>query len=275
VDDHRIGSSLRAIRQRKGWRQADVAARVGTSQTMIARIERGAITNVPLGALRRTAQSLDARLDVMVRWRGGDLDRLISARHSAMHEAVARMFGALDGWVAEPEVSFSIYGERGVIDIAAWHATKRHLLIVELKSELVDVNELLATLDRKRRLGVVVARDRRLTPIAISTWVVLADGRTNRRTVARHASVLRSKLPVDGRTMRSWLHNPSGRVDALSFLPSTQGVTARRDLAPVRRVTRRIRPAAPARSSSQATSTLQPDRRDDAACPPKGHPVTG
>ena len=41
-----------------------------------------------------------------------------------------------------PEVSFSIYGERGVIDILAWHPGRRALLIIELKTDIVDVNEL-------------------------------------------------------------------------------------------------------------------------------------
>lgn len=35
-----------------------------------------------------------------------------------------------------PEVSFSIYGQRGVIDILAWHAATRSLLVIELKTEM-------------------------------------------------------------------------------------------------------------------------------------------
>lgn len=240
MDDQRVGTSLRAIRHRKKLRQEDVAARAGTSPTMVARVERGALANVPLGTIRRIAVALDARLDVIVRWHGGDFDRLISARHAGMHEAMARMFRDLQDWVVEPEVSFSVYGERGVIDIVAWHPGRRQMLIIELKTELVDVNELLATLDRKRRLAWVVARERGWVPEAVSAWVVVADGRTNRRTVADHSAVLRTKLPADGRTMRSWLRTPLGRVDALSFLPYHHGVTLRRDLAAVKRV---IRPA--------------------------------
>ena len=46
-----------------------------------------------------------------------------------MHEIVARYFLGLPAWIVEPEVSFSIYGERGVIDILAWHPTSRILLL--------------------------------------------------------------------------------------------------------------------------------------------------
>lgn len=238
MDDQQAGIAFRAIRIRKRWRQTDVAARARVSRTMIGRIESGRLSSVPLGTIRKVAAALDARFDTVVRWQGGDLGRLLNARHAAMHEAMARLFGSVDGWLAEPEVSFSIYGERGIIDILAWHPVRRTLLVIELKTEFVDVNELMGSVDRKRRLAAVIARERGWDPVAIGTWVVLPDNRTNRRALAAHETVLRAKFPVDGRRIRSWLRRPDGRVDALSFLPSVHALGVRRDLAPVRRVTR-------------------------------------
>ncbi len=87
------------------------------------------------------------------RWRGGELDRLLNARHSAMHELVAGRFAQLPGWQIVPEASFSIYGERGAVDVLGWHAARGMLLVVELKTEIVDVQDLLASVDRKRRLA--------------------------------------------------------------------------------------------------------------------------
>jgi len=115
MDDHRIGAVLRAIRQRKGWRQADVGARSRISASTVSRIERGALDALRIGTLRRVAEALGARLDIVVRWQGADVGRLLDARHAAMHEAVAGLLASVDGWVFEPEVSFSIYGERGII----------------------------------------------------------------------------------------------------------------------------------------------------------------
>jgi hypothetical protein len=34
-----------------------------------------------------------------------------------MHEVMAQTLALIEEWLAEPEVSYSIYGERGVIDI--------------------------------------------------------------------------------------------------------------------------------------------------------------
>jgi transcriptional regulator with XRE-family HTH domain len=238
MDDQQAGIAFRAIRVRKRLRQDDVATKARVSRSVVGRIERGHAASVSLGKIRRVALALEARFDTVVRWQGGDLGRLINARHAAMHEAMARWFRSIDGWVAEPEVSFSVYGERGIIDILAWHPGRRILLVIELKTEFVDVNELMGSVDRKRRLAETIARDRGWQPVAIGTWVVLSDNRTNRRAHAAHQTVLRAKFPVDGRAIRPWLRLPAGRVDALSFLPSVHGASVRRDLAPVRRVNR-------------------------------------
>ena len=203
---------------------------------MVARIERGAFASIPLGKIRNVAEALGARFDTIVRWQGADLGRLLDARHAAMHETMARLLGSLDGWVFEPEVSFSIYGERGIIDILAWHPGRRMLLVIELKTEIVEVSGLLGTMDQRRRLAVEIGARFGWKPLAVSTWVVVADSRTNRRAVSAHANVLRAKMPVDGRGIRAWLRDPAARVDALSFLPHRHGVAVGRPLAPVKRV---------------------------------------
>ena len=113
-----------------------------------ARSPRRGLVGDVRDALQR---ALDIRIDVVARWRGGELDRLLNAGHSAMHESFGTFLGSLPGWAFAPEVSFSIWGERGVIDILAWHAPTRSLLVIELKRAIVDVNELVGSVDRKRR----------------------------------------------------------------------------------------------------------------------------
>jgi transcriptional regulator with XRE-family HTH domain len=236
MDDRRIGWTLRLIRIKKRWRQKDLAARARVSRWVVLRIEHGRLASIPVGKLRAVASALDAQVDAVVRWQGGDLPRLMNARHSRMHEVMARFFGDLPDWTAEPEVSFSIYGERGIIDILAWHPSRRILLVIELKTEIVDVNELLGALDPKRRLAADIARSRGWQPLTIATWVVLAESRSNRRAMADHAAVLRAKLPTAGRAIRAWLRNPVGAVHALSFMPSVQGMHLGPPSGPIRRV---------------------------------------
>lgn len=237
MDDQRFGTVVRAVRQRRGWRQEDLAAKAGVSQSTISRIERGHPGTFSLDAIRRVAAALDIRVELLARWRAGDLDRLANARHSRLHEAVAASFRArLPEWILAPEVSFSIYGERGVIDILAWHPGRRALLIIELKTDISDVNELLGTFDRKVRLAWRIAEERGLNPLTVSGWVIVAPGRTNRERIAAHGAMLRAAFPTDGRGIGGWLRRPVGRVAALSIWRNMQAGTTTADLTPVRRV---------------------------------------
>jgi hypothetical protein len=140
-------------------------------------------------------------------------------------------------WVLATEVSFAIYGERGVIDILGWHPGRRTLLVIELKTDLADMNEVVGTFDRKRRLARQIALDRRWDPVTVSAWLIVVDGRTNRRRVGAHETMLRGALPDDGRTMARWLRDPSGVVAGMSFWTDTAGSRPRSG--------RRIRAARP------------------------------
>ena len=187
------------------------------SRAFISLIERGHLEMVSLRTLRGVAGVLDVRVDLLARWRGGELDRLLNARHSRLHESVARYFIALPDWSIEPEVSLSIYGERGVIDILAWHAATRSLLVIELKTRIVDVQALVGDVDRKRRLARTIAQERRWDAATVSSWLIVLRDPTNQRRIAAHRTMLKAALPTDGRTMRSWLLKPTGRVRSLSM----------------------------------------------------------
>lgn len=217
MDAIRLGAVFRAVRLRKRWRQADVAARAGLSQTMISRIERGHLRLITVDALLSVAEALEIRIDWSPRWRGGDLDRMLNAGHSAMHVTAARMFRT-PPWLLSPETTFAIYGERGVIDLLCFHPPTGALLVIELKTDLVDVQNVIASVDRYRRLAPRIARERGWTVRTVSCWVMFRDTPSNRRRVAAHASVLRVAFPHDGRTMRRWLREPDGPVSALSFI---------------------------------------------------------
>ena len=231
MDDHRLGTAIRQVRRRRRWRQVDLAERSRVSASFISRLERGHVGPQTVDAIRAVASALEIRIDLVPRWRAGDLDRLLNARHSTMHESVARWFqDTLPAWTLVPEASFAIYGDRGVIDILAWHPGRRAVLVIELKTDIADVNELLGTLDRKRRVAAKVAADRGWDPATVSAWLIVEGNRTNRRRLAAHTVMIRSALPQDGQFIRRWLRDPVGRVAATSFWavpPSRPGAPRR------------------------------------------------
>lgn len=261
MDDVRLGALYRAARLRRRWRQVDVSGRAGVTPRRVSEIERGQLDGVRVDELRRVARVLEVDLDLRTRWRGGEGERLLSARHSALAEAFTKVLVA-DGWDVRPEVSFSIWGERGVIDILAWHPATRTLLVVEIKTELVDVGEMLGTLDRKRRLAPFVARDLGIDPASIAACVILLEAPTNHRHLASHAATIRAALPADGRRLRAWLRHPDGPLAALMFLSIPPVGTARSEAGGLRRV--RLRQTAtdspqPRTASASAGATGQVD----------------
>ena len=239
MDLLRIGQLARTVRIRRGLRQVDVAAMAGVSHATVSLIERGHGRTLSLETLEKALAGLDIRLDVIGRWRGGDADRLISRSHSLLASAFAGFLAGFPAWIFEPEVSFAIYAERGCIDILAWHAATRHLLIIELKTQFVDVNDVLAVFDRKIRLATRVAMERGWNPMFVSAWMIASDTKTHRRHAAQHRAMLKAKLPQDGRQLRSFLERPSEPTRGLAFWTTANRGSTRVGPSAVQRVKRR------------------------------------
>jgi transcriptional regulator with XRE-family HTH domain len=157
VQDIQVGAVYRAVRRRQGLSQREIAARAGVSQQTVSVIERGRFDEVDLATLRRVGAVLGIDLPFAPRWRGPELDRLLDAGHAAIVEIVV---GELRdrGWTVMVEWSFNRYGERGSVDVLAWHPDRSALVVVEVKTRVVDLQGLLGTLDRKVRIAAEILR---------------------------------------------------------------------------------------------------------------------
>src|SRR5262245_29674192 len=157
MDMVRFGRGIRALRLRRRWRQIDLARAAGISQSSAARIELGRGRRMPVETLEKVAAALDARVDVRLSWMGEALDRLLDQDHAALVEVVAARLG-IAGWDVRTEVTFWVRGERGSVDVLAFHASSGVVLVVEVKSVVPDVQATLSVHDRKSRLGIEIAR---------------------------------------------------------------------------------------------------------------------
>lgn len=228
MDDLRIGRLVRVVRRRLHWRQLDVARRAGVSQQLVALIESGRLEAVTVKTLRAVAAALEIRLPFVPQWRGGASDALLDARHAAIVNAVVAVL-RVTGWICVLEYSFSHYGERGSVDILAWHPLVGALLVIEVKSRLFDVQALFVGVDRKARLlPEMVARERGWKPLVVGRVVVLEEARANRSVVARNGAAFEAALPARSREVRRWLRNPSTPLAGLWFLTLTNPVGDRR-----------------------------------------------
>ena len=146
----------------------------------MSRLERGQLERVGLARARRIGAVLQIEMPVAPRWRGGELARLLDADHAALVERVVAVVRSL-GWEVMPEYTFSRFGERGSVDVVAWRAPSRSLLIVEVKTRLLDLQDLLAGVGRKERVVPgILARERGWRPNAVGVVLVVADTSANR-----------------------------------------------------------------------------------------------
>jgi len=195
---------------------------------MVSRIERGRIDATTVRTLDAVTTALSARLDLRLSWNGEALDRLLDEVHAGLVERVANQLRSKD-WHVAVEVSFSVGGERGSIDVLALHPSSAVLLVVEVKSTIPDVQATLATLDRKYRVARRIAGARGWQAVDVARLLVLADSRTDRRRVARHSTVFDIAFPHRNVEARRWVAAPTvgSRFSGLWFLPNSHRVVAR------------------------------------------------
>jgi transcriptional regulator with XRE-family HTH domain len=218
VDPVRLGLIVRALRRRRGWTQRRLAELAQVSRSAIARIERGGSDDFTGALVRRVAVALGARFEQRLLWQGEALDRLLDQDHARIVEAVVRWLREA-GWDVVPEVTFAIRGERGSIDVLAFHEATGTLLVVEVKSVVPDLGAMLAALDRKARLAAAIARERGWVATSVGRLLVLPDDRTARRRVQLHAATLDAALPARTAEVRRWVRDPRGRLAGILFLP--------------------------------------------------------
>jgi hypothetical protein len=228
VDPTRFGDDVRLLRRRKGWTQARLALEAAVPRWVVVAMESGRGDRVPPRRLVAVVVALGGRLSIRVLFQGEALDRLRDRRHASIVESVVRWLRA-DGWVVATEVSFNVYGERGSIDVLAWHPGTGALLVVEVKSVVPDVGGMLMTLDRKVRLAAGIARTQLgWEAMSVSRLLVLPEHRTARRRVALHAATFETTFPARTVAVRRWVRAPSGVLAGLLFLPDAQDADTRR-----------------------------------------------
>lgn len=174
MDDVQLGAVFRAVRIRLAMTQSQVAEKASVGRSVVSRIEKGLLEETSLPAIRQVARALAISLQFEPRWRGADLAALLDERHAAQVQAAVRRLAGL-GWQSLPEHTFNVWGERGSVDVLAWHPVWRAVLVAEIKTRLPDLQDLLSTMDRKRRLAPTLARDMGWKPLLVGSVLVLPE----------------------------------------------------------------------------------------------------
>ena len=121
MDDVRVGAWVRSERRRLGLRQADLAEKAGFGRSTVARLECGRLSELTVNANRAVVSAVGIELQFSPRSRrGASIERQVDWRHAALVETVTWRLSQ-SGWEAVVEYSFNYFGDRGSVDVLAWH----------------------------------------------------------------------------------------------------------------------------------------------------------
>ncbi len=198
-----VGAAVRASRNERGWSQARLAAESGVPQTVVSSIERATHENPPLETVKRLCLALDADLTVEIRPARivGKSDQRDPA-HAACVAATRRILERA-GWTTASEVEIVTGRARGFIDLIAFDAASRRLLVIEVKTDIRDVGAL------ERQVGWYVRESRTAAlrlgwqPRTVSGVVVCLATAAVDAAVLVNRDELAAAFPIRGRAVRA------------------------------------------------------------------------
>lgn len=231
--DEVLGRLFRMTRFHRGWTQQELASRARISPSTISRVESGLGSRYRMAVIQQHGNALGLRVELGVSGRGGDAGRLLDDEHAAIVEHVAGMLLAA-GWLVEAEASFNVYGERGRIDLIAFHASTGTLLVVEAKTAIVDLQGLFGSLNVKHRLAPKIAAERGWQARSVRLLVSVAAVNRNREIVASHATLFEG-FERNGARIRAWIQRPRPSGNLLLYV-AAGSVSRTRWLAAKRRI---------------------------------------
>lgn len=238
MSDVRVGRIVNAVRRHARLTQADVSDLAGVDRSVMTDLEHGRLERVSLPTARRLCHALEIELVVEARWRGGAVDRLLDRDHAAVvNHVIDRLTTA--GWIVEAEFTFNDFGDRGSVDVVAWHADRRALAIVEVKTVLTDLQAMLMVMSRKVRVVPgLLEKQRGWSRRSLGRLLVVVGSRANRTVIQRHEALFAATFPRRSREVVAWIREPVGDLAGVLFVapvvvshanvPRTQRVRRRR-----------------------------------------------
>lgn len=188
-----VGETVRATRIDAAWSQRELSRRSGVSQAQICRIERGRCPDLQFSALDRLFVALGIRY-----WLGMEGPRLARQPSDFVHARCSAYTGrrlVTGGWLVEREVEVGGDRARGWIDILAYHPESGVLLVIEVKTEIVDIGAIERTMNWYEREAWLATRRFGWQPRWVGTALLILDTRANEERVRSLASVFATGFP--------------------------------------------------------------------------------
>ena len=190
-----FGARLRAIRLALRLTQQDVATRIDRSQAYVSLVERGRLRGLGIADADRLCSTLGAALlfgvdPPVIMW--GDRQR--DAVHARCVAYVARRLKAA-GWLVQREVQVGEARRPGWIDLLAFDPNHRTLLVIEVKTALVDLGGLERQLGWYQREALRAARQFGWSAAKVQAGALLLATGTNDVRIRDNADGINQAFP--------------------------------------------------------------------------------
>jgi DNA-binding XRE family transcriptional regulator len=215
-----LARTVRDVRLALGWSQRELARRSEIAQSTVCRIERAVLDDLTFDTAALILDVLGVRVSLVLQApfiadRGWQRD----AGHARCLAYVARRLRRL-GWTVVTEVEIVTGSSHGWIDVLAYRESDGLLLIIEVKTDLVDLGKLQRQVSWYERAAWEAARQQGWSPRrAISAVLVLATERTFEQ-IEDNRELLRQSFPLSARGLGQAVKggggaHPAGRALAM------------------------------------------------------------
>jgi transcriptional regulator with XRE-family HTH domain len=246
-----FGSAILSARVARHWSQRRLAAASGVSQSLVARLEHALMPDVPIATVVRVLTPLDVEVDLRLL---GPRPAEVPQRDRAHSRCVAYVARRLEraGYLVATEVEVGNGRWLGFVDVLAFVPRSLVLLVIEVKTEIIDVGAIDRQLGSYERAAWGAAQARGWRPRAlISALLVLATQENDRRLAENRAHFDRA-FPLRARSL-------VGLVERLATEPFGRGM---RGLAMVDPASRRKAWLLPTWLDGRRTPARYADRAD-------------
>jgi transcriptional regulator with XRE-family HTH domain len=196
-----VARTVREVRLALGWSQRELAWRAKVAQSTVCRIERATLPDLTFdtAALLLDVLGVRASLELQAPFIA-DRARQRDPGHARCVAYVARRLRRL-GWMVLTEVEVVTGSSHGWIDVLAYRERDGLLLVIEVKTDLVDIGMLQRQVSWYERAAWDAARREGWQPRrAISAVLVLATERALER-MSDNRELLRQTFPVSARDL--------------------------------------------------------------------------
>jgi transcriptional regulator with XRE-family HTH domain len=203
-----ISALLKNTRLEIGWSQAHLADRMAVSQAKVWRMESGRAGALDLHSIDLAFGALGLRASLDVEGRHLEVRR--EQRDLVHAQLVAVIAGRLRraGWVVATEVKTGRKGPTGWIDILAFRASDGALLVIEVKTAVVDAGEILRQVTFYEREAIHAARREGWQPAVVRSALLFLDSADAASALTRNRDLLGPSFEGAPASLQAWLTTP-------------------------------------------------------------------